>query len=318
MTKTIRFSLAVLALAVLGFLYGCSDEANSPASCAVTIGNGGQDNDRKVRDVYFPGDTFKSGSNVDVKYFPCNPRNYIINPAGQTNANGNEVGDRHTPVKAFTKSGTEVGIWLRADWTPNQNKNVLKRSFSPVCLKFDCWSSKNEAGSANYADPGWNGMLGETFSDGIDATGLVVTSDYDDDIWRKHDTKQWQDLAKAFSEKFNENVRPTTGYADDLFCGSGDVSGWKNPDKPGEGEFTCGNVRFTIKGIFPLDDSLSKQTQQVTGKDAKKQANSDQLEIAKEKYGNQAQYWLGLQDTLGKCPKGSTCPIYTDAPRGGQ
>jgi hypothetical protein len=293
---------------------GPQNTANTTASCAFVVGDGSDNHDATVHAVYYPGATFDEGTYEDTKYFPCNPRTFIINPPGQKNANGQPIGDRHVPVYAYTKDNTKVRIWLTAYWTLNQSPSVLKSEFAPVCLKFSCWSGDSNSNKANFSTPGWNGMLGETISKGIDQAALVATHGFADvDLFENHDPAKIKSLGEAFSKEFNDSVRPTTGATNDLFCGSGSTSGWENPEKPGHGKFACGQVRFVIDEVEPADANLNQQVAQITGKDAKKRANSDQLEIAESKYGTQAKFWLGLQDTAKQCT--SKCTIVVGSPQ---
>jgi hypothetical protein len=303
------FVLPLMLAAVALTASSCDKVATTSDMCAMVVGTGEQGHDARVHAIVYPNQTASKGDYQTTRYFPCNSRNYIINPPGQKNANGQVVGDRHTPVVAYTKDNTKVIIWLTAYWTPNQDKNVLKNAFAPMCNKYTCASGKSSSGDANFSTEGWNGMLGETVSKGIDQTGLQVVHEFGDDLWKNHDPKLYKELGTKFSENFNDNVRPTTGYDADLFCGSGN-SGWKDPSKPGRGDFTCSNVRFEIDSVEPADSELGTQVAKVTGKQAKITANQEQREIAQAKYGDQTDFWLGAQDTLAKCPRGSSCPIY--------
>jgi hypothetical protein len=304
-SKGISSVIGLLLAAVLVVLTACGDTSVTTDKCAITVGSGGS-HGAKINDVYYPGQTFYQDDGEDVKHFPCNPRTFIVNNGHVTNANGEKVGDRFNLSVGYTKDHTKVLIASTTYWTLNQKKSVLKNDFAPVCLKFNCWSSNSDSGNANYSTRGWNGMLGETISTGLDNDVLQQTQKYGDEIWQQHDTALWKELSDDLSASFKTAVRPTTGAADDLFCGSGN-SKWTNPNEPGKGEFTCSNVRVIVTGVEPADQDVEKQASAVNAKDAKKRINEDQLEIAKAKYGSLANYVLAMQDILASCPKGSTC-----------
>jgi hypothetical protein len=304
-----RITLVVLAFTGLVALSACNEnQATTTDKCGFVKGNGDSGHNARIHKVIYPGATFHVGQYEEFKRFPCNSRNYIINPPGEKNANNDPVGDRHVPVIAYTNKRTKVITWLTAYWTVNQTRSVLQNEFAPLCLKYSCWSGKSGSGDANFATPGWNGMLAENFGPSIDQTMLEVMHQFDDSVWRDHNPEQKKQLEEKLSEAFAANVRATTGYTDDLFCGSGN-SGWKDPSKPGQGDFKCTNVRFEIKDIEPADSTLQQQTTKVNAKQAQVQANKDELDIAKAKYGDQAGYWLGVQDTASACRVGSTCVI---------
>ena len=89
----------------------------------------------------------------------------------------------------------------------------------------------------------------------------------------------------------------------------------------GEGTFTCGQVRFVIDSIENADpDQQKMQDQAAKDKLAAQQqaekaqrqldANKKTYEAAKAKYGDNAGYWLGLQDAIEACKAaGQSCTI---------
>lgn len=299
--KMWMFGLFAVVSVVVLTATGCdSQKATTSAMCAFVIGNGQDGHDSKVHSVYYPNQTVNyDDQSEQVRFVPCNSRNYYINPPKQRTAAGNIIGDRHTPTIAFTKDGTKVRVWSHALWTLNEDKAVMENKFWPVCLKYDCASSGSSTGPANFATPGWNGMLGEVWGPSQDRSVEAAIEKYDDEIWSHPRESTYANLGKDASDVFQDKVQQEVGYADQLFCGSGN-SQWTDPNKPGKGKFTCNHVRIIIDGIEPVDAKLANQVQSVS-------LNKKRLQKAQELYGDMAQYFLGLQDTIDKCSAGKTC-----------
>ena len=208
--KRIMRLIAALSLTVglLG-LASCDQPTDAPtttASCAFIIGDGLEGRDATIHDVLYPGQKIRferdgNGTKTErAKYVPCNSRTYIINDGKVRNANGDQVGDRFNPIESYTESGTKILIHARADWTLNQDETAL-RDFYTICFKFTCAASKDQGGGANFSTRGWNGMLGEVHSDAMDGVGRLAGFKVNDDIWKKHDPEQYEQLAKKHAAK---------------------------------------------------------------------------------------------------------------------
>jgi hypothetical protein len=306
-----QYLVAVLAAVCLVMgAAACSDPKDAPtstASCAFIVGNGRSGNDADIHKIVYPGDLVqleKGGddeADEDAWYVPCNSRNYIINDGTVRNANDDRVGDRFTPVTGYVGSGVQVKAWVTAEWTLNQSDAAM-RNFWSTCHKYNCASAEDKGGNANFSTPGWNGMLGEVFGPSLDRAAALAFVQVTDDIWQKHDPREYDKVASAMAESFADIVRAKTGYTQDLFCGSGN-SGWKDPTKPGEGEFTCTNVRITIDRVerakVKADDETSAGVAEI---------NRQRLENAKVLYGDNAAYWLAVMDAIEACKETqSTC-----------
>lgn len=300
---------AMLAVLALVGLSACEENnATTTDKCAFVIGDGSSGHDARIHKVVYPGDTVHVGQYEDIKYFPCNSRNYVINSGNVKNANRELVGDRPNLSVGYTKQHTKILLGVTAYWTLNQTRSVLQNEFAPLCLKYNCWSGDSRSGDANFSTPGWNGMLAENFGPSIDRTVVEVSSEFEDALWSNQDAELRKKFETRLSKEFAANVQATTGYTDDLFCGSGN-SGWSDPNRPGRGKYNCTSVRFVITSVEPSDKTLRDQTTKVNAKQAQKNANRDELDIAKAKYGDTASYWLGVQDALGACNAGSTCVV---------
>lgn len=318
--KLKSIALAAVSVTLLASLTACSegDQATPTSMCAFRIGDGQDGRNADVKEVIYPGFVVKrerdgAGDFEDeVQYFPCNARNFIVNDGKQTNVDGKKVGDWFEPAVGYTKEGTKVNVYYSMYWTPNQTASVQKDSFYPFCYKYTCYTTDDsKAGNANFSTEGWNGMLGENFPQ---AAGAIVIRDskkvLTDASWNeKHDTNEWDKLATQLSENFAAEIRANTGVADDMFCGSGN-SGWSDPKKPGEGEFTCTNVRFKVTSIVNADPKGQKIADGQAQQNLQEETNAAALKAAQAKYGEMAPYWLGLQDTLDKCAaENITCVV---------
>lgn len=309
--KRIIALLAAVAAIVFG-LNACtvSDTATTSAQCGFIVGDGDDGRDAKVHDVVYPNQKVDlAGANNDNEIFkpiPCNSRNWITNPEGSKDANGDAIGDYHVAMRGVTSDGTKVRVWLSMFWTPNQTESVMKNQFFPFCEKYDCFSSNEE--KVNNSSAGWNDMLGENVPGAVDATVRAVMPSFDDTVWTKD--ANWNQIAEQISAGFGAEFSKATGFGDDLFCGSGDVSGWDNPDEPGKGKFECGAVRFRIDSIENADDNQQELSDQQSKKALQLQANKDRFELAQELYGGNTGAVLGNLDLIEACRKSSsTCVI---------
>jgi len=292
--------VAVLAVALL--LLACTDTSTTTASCAFVVGDGAKGRDSKLHRIEYQGQKVDKGDNEDVSFIPCNSRNYIVSDGTVTDANGNVVGDRTQLITATTKSGVQIELAVTAYWTLNQSETAM-RNFYNVCFKYRCASSKDVSGDANNSTPGWNDMLGENFGPALERAVKLSAIKAKDTIWSQRDPGEFKALADNISAAFADEIRATLGYPEDLFCGSGN-STWSNPDKPGEGTFTCTTVRIVVddvqRGLVRADESTQGAAE----------INAQRLKNAEALYGSGAGYWLALQDLIDKCKDaGTTCII---------
>lgn len=303
------FLAALVALA--GLLVGCNPkhEATTSASCAYVVGDGknyGENNappNSRVHQIVFPGKSFTYDSDYEVSvYVPCGPRNYITNDGTVKNPNGTQVGDRFTPTIIYTANGTAIKIWTSAYFELDQQD---LETFYTFCFKYRCFSENADTIEVNSATKTWNNMLAENVGPAIDRAAVKAATDIQlsDKIWQTHDSDLYGQLGDAMSANFKGAILATSGYAADLFCGSGDTSGWKDPDKPGVGNFKCGQVRITVDRVEAVDPSLNAQASQ--------QAQAqNRLNLAQQLYGPYAQQVLANQDTIAACKAaGTTCVV---------
>jgi len=290
--------LLPMMLGMLALLFiGCgATTTTTAASCAYVVGNG--INDARVHNILYPNQRNDTSTNEDVKYVACNSRNYIINDGtvfspNVVNGQRERVGDRFNLAVASTNSSVGITVGLSAFWTLNQSKAAMM-NFYEVCHKYNCWTTKDQTGELNFATRGWNGMLAENFGPSLDAAARRAANQVDDSIWRDHNPAQYKLLADLLSKEFSDEIRSSLGYSQDLFCGSGN-SDWKDPSKPGEGEFFCSPVRIRIDAVelLPIQGDQNPKGALVV--------NAQRLEAAKVLYGTDASHWLAVQDTVKMC-----------------
>jgi hypothetical protein len=312
MSNRLKFlATGVLALVGLGVLLSACGEhvATTSASCAFIVND--SSTNKTVDKTIYPGQSADLGENGDKKalYFPCNSRTYAINKGNKVNANGKKIGDRFTLAPGITKSGTDIEVAVSAYWTLNENPNVLVPDFYNLCEKYSCWSETPISNNANYADPGWNGMLGENMGESIDRTMRRVTPEFSDTIWQRGTQAEYDKLGELLSKEFDADVREATGYSQDVFCGSGN-SGWSDPSKPGHGDFTCTSVRFVVDDVVNANPERQNQANEANGLQSEIEDNEKQLKAARAKYGDQAEFWLGLDDYAETCAHSHCPPVY--------
>lgn len=302
---------AVVVTAAAG-LTACSGLATPTGMCGWVVGDGQNGNDAKIHDTVWPDEkvNYDSGSET-TRFVPCGPRNYII-------VDGGETGDWQRPLEALTSTGTPVKVTIDALWQLNQDKNTLA-SFAELCNKYECYTTDATAGDANFATDGWNGMLRENFLPAIQNAVKQVMPQFDDDIWKIQSPETLAEFQSKVSEAFMETIRARTGYNVDLFCGSGN-SDWSDPENAGAdgNTFNCTQVRFdsaVVKAVSAETQNSASAGNQVT---LDTEANQARYDKSFPLYGDQTNYWLGVQDTVAKCPSGSTCNIYLGSGPSGQ
>lgn len=297
-------ALTAVGLLVAGIAITSCDQPNtstSTASCAYVTGNGQNGNDSNIHQIIYPGQQVHYDTdNENVSFIPCNSRNYIINNGTQDNANGQKIGDRFTPSLAYTDTGVPIEISSSTYWTLNENQPALD-DFYNLCFKYTCSSSQDQSGSSDFSTPGWNGMLGENFSPTLNTLALDAAAQVGDAIWQKHSPALYQQLGDLMSSDFDTQIEATTGYNLNLFCGSGD-SYWKTPSDRKNG-WVCSPVRILVNDV---EQAPTNSTNSTSGQ---QELDKQRVAAAQILYGSEAYFWLGVQDTVADCPKGSTCVI---------
>lgn len=310
MNKTVFRTIAIAGLLMLtsAGLTACGDKdvATSGDMCAYTVGDGQNGNNASVHANYLPNQTFTQTDSEQTMFFPCNSRNLRFEDGTtDTDAQEKPLG----PLQVYTSTGTKVTVAVRMDWTLNENKDVLTNIFIPWCSKYECASSDPTVRSDSFSTKGWTtGLLGENAVPVLTSSVTDTIQGMDDTVWK--DVTKKADAASAISAAFMKNIRATMGSTADLFCGSGESSGWSGA-KPGEGDFKCSPVRVTISSIQPTDKSLLDIQAQQAKAEMQKAANEKELDAAKARYGSNAEQTLGDLDRIKACAQSSKeCNVY--------
>jgi hypothetical protein len=309
MKKSVSRAIAGIGLAALASvaLTACdTPRATSGDMCAYTVGNGQGSNDARVKEIHYPNEQFKQHDGENTMFFPCNTRNLRFEEGTtDTDAQGKPLG----PLQVFTSTGTKVTVSARIDWTLNEDKNILTNTFLPWCSKYDCASSDPTVRSENFSTNGWTkGLLGENQVPVFTTSITDTIKSMDDSVWKEVDKKDA--AASAISAAFMKGIRATMGSTADLFCGSGESSGWAS-GKPGEGDYHCGPVRVRISGIQPTDSKLLELQAQQAKAELQKDTNLKELDAAKARYGSNAEQTLSDLDKIKACAEtGKECNVY--------
>lgn len=153
-------------------------------------------------------------------------------------------------------------------------------------------------------------MLDNDMSPAIDEAVRQVVKKHGDEIWKVKDG--WEIINKELPSEFSKAMRARTGYTDDVFCGSGDVSPWSGtPGKDGS-TFTCGAVRFQIKDISAKNAALQNGASETNTKDSQVAQNKSALEAARAKYGSSAESVLSSLALIEACAKTPSCTVVLD------
>lgn len=298
-----KIAAVAAALTVAGLtLSACSSVGARSDMIGVVVGDG-SNSDARVSDIVYPGETANVGANEDVYYFPANSRNYVID-----NRDSGAV-DRKTPATGYTSDGVPVDVSVTAFWTINQDKDVLTDKFWPFCFKYLCASSDPNERTDRSATEGWVSMLDNDMSPAIDETVRLVIPEFTDAIWQEQ--AGWDEIAARLSDEFNAQMRVRTGFTDDIFCGSGDVSGWKGGEPGTDGAtFTCGPVRFVVTNVEAADAKLQDGADAEGSIKSQVDQNAALLEAAKAKYGENGGEYLALLDLIKQCQAGgNSCTV---------
>lgn len=310
MKKTVFRTGTVLSLLALASLTmtACAAKpmATSGDMCAYTVGDGQGGRDAEIKEIFLPNQKFTQQNGEISMFFPCNSRNLRFEEGTtDTDAQGKPL----APLQVYTSTGTKVTAAVRIDWTLNETKETLTKTFLPWCSKYKCASNDPNVRSDNFSTEGWSrGFLGENAVPVLASSVADTIRSMDDDVWK--DVTKKADAASAISTDFMKDIRATMGSTADLFCGSGESSRWSGA-KPGEGDFQCAPVRVTISSIQPTDTALLDIQAQQAKAEMQKSANEKELDAAKARYGSSAEQTLGELDKIRACALSSKeCNVY--------
>jgi hypothetical protein len=305
-TKTKVAGLTAACVVASPLLTACFSNATpSIGQCAAVTGRGFGDK-QDVKRIVDPGEKVGKGDREIAWYFPCNARNYVTGHEGDRNASqGTKLqGDSNSP-------GTPVYVYSTMPFQLNQNTEVLKEWFAKLCLKYGCAETSPQENSDNAdklksSDPGWNEMLREQVGPAIDRAFQEVMENpankgkFGPNTWT---LGGWPDLDKAVSAQFPTALQETSGLKINWLCSTG------------SDEKTCGVPQIHFTAMAPTSPTIEQQYDQQVAAEQAAAVNAKRLEAARKIYGGEANYWLGLQDTIRLCQQsGKTCTLYVGKP----
>lgn len=310
--KKARIIMTLVAIAGGLGLTACvmPNEATTSDMCAYTQGTGSGGADAKVHEVYYPGQQFTVNSRENAYWFPCNMRNLRMTEGStDTWANKQPLG----PLTVRTANNTPVKVSASMFWTLNQDKKVIEEVFIPLCNKYNCASSDANLRNANFSTDGWSfGLLGENAAPAFKQAIEDSVRAMNDSVWS--DPAKKIELGQGISAAFMKTFHGYTGSTADLFCGSGETSGWTG--EVGTSTFRCGNVRIVVDSVVPADSQLLDIQARKAKAEQEKAANVAELDAAKAKYGDNASSVLGDLDRIKACGDAKVSCVFTQGNNG--
>jgi hypothetical protein len=301
-------SLILLCMVPLTALAACGNTQTTASQCAYQIKNGYFDA-RHVEDILHPGER-SNRENIKSKYVYCNARNYRASEKSDAQADQKTAFVAKT-AKNATGDGTPVKVELAAHFSLNQNEPIML-TFLGFAEKYNAFASSDtddNSDGPHSSSAGWNAMLQENMRFALQQSVQIALLKFPPSIWNDQD--QWPKVGDAISKVLKDRLRAQTGVDEDFFCGVGVHLVGRNSTKADA--WTCPEISVTIDDINPQDPSIvsvynatvrQQNLRQLAQEEEK--TNRAQLAAAKAKYGEYAEYFLGLQDT---CKGGSTCVI---------
>jgi hypothetical protein len=297
-------AIAVTAAAILGgaALAGCTTAVPGIGECAATTNGGFGSSGQGVTSVVHPGDQFQVGNGNTAWYWPCNDRNFVTSATIPG-------ADRKAPEYAVrTKAagstpGMPVYVWTSVYFTPTQNNNAMKR-FLAFCFKYTCATQSPQSPTdtlAHSSSPGWENMLVENMGPAVDRAAQVAVQNYGPDLWT--DQGAWDQLGNDIAADMNAQLDKETETTIPFFCGSGSTQGANG---------TCTQMTVIVSNVTPADPAVVTNYNKEVAAEQAAAPNAARLRAAQQLYGNEANYWLGVQDSEADCT--SKCTIYIGNP----
>jgi len=305
----------VLVLLLIGSLTACDEDdtlAVPQSFCGFIQGKGGRDRDENANNanldrVLYAGQTADYRTDKQIaRVFPCVSRNYRI-------ASG---GDSDQPLRALTKTGVPVKLWVSMYWQPNQQPDPLKEFIGFCQGKYGCAGGSpsdftQTDQNRNASTPGWNKMLAENWHDVLQRISEAPVKNAEDSVWQINDPAQRDTVAKAMSAAFAGEFQKVTGSTKDLICGGGST---------GVGEqFDCKQVYVVVDLVQAENDQQQQATTQAVADAAQRKLDEDQLQadmnLTNTKYGPLAPAYRACRDLNAKQP--GACKFIT-GPGGAQ
>lgn len=288
--------VAAVATIGLSFLVGCSAKAY-PDQCALIVGSGAGDS-HQVKKVFLPGEKVKKGD--DQSYFlPCGQRNYQIqthdgDDPDTTYLTGTTEGSANTP-------GIPVKVQLSMYFTLNEDKDSLKEFWVDLCRKYKCASTKADEGdqsSTRQSTPGWLQLLQQNFTPALERATRQAVSNFGPDLWNQTGQVNWQKLGDDIGADFMTQIKAMTSASRPFFCATS--SGTNG---------ACKAVSVNINKVDPADSAVTRIYNEGIAQDQQQTLNQKRVAQAKQLYGSNWAYFLGLEDVISKCQGNAQCIV---------
>jgi hypothetical protein len=313
----IRAVTAATGVAAAVALAGCSHIQPSLGEWAITTGHGATST-QNVKAVTAPGHKTYLGNGTTSWYFPASPQSFITGPG--------DGSDRLQSTPSFTGSGgkSQPGIAMfvhtYVTWEINpaiQRKDkdgsyAVATHFLQFCIRFGCATNSSLNNAANAAklrssDPGWINMVDNIFPKAVDAATRKVLTDFQPDIWTSAGESQWPVLAGDIAAQLPHEIANFTSSEEegqpDYFCGTGST------------ETDCKPIFVQVTNVTPTDPGIVAAYQLQQQSNYQLTASASRLAVAKELYGPDAYFFLGVKDTITACEAAkTTCTIYMGSP----
>ena len=313
----IRRGLVALAAAgsIAAGLGACSHVQPSLGEWAITTGHGTFSN-QDVIHVTGPGQRINIGSGTTSWYVPANTRNYVTSPEGAADA----PPDRRQPASVLTQStggsdnGLSVHVYTFVNFEVNpaitvkgnnpKHKFPLATAFLQACLKYGCATqhpinTNENSQKLRASDPGWLQWIDEIMPRAIDNATRTAIDKFPSSIWLEQG--KWQQVANEISAQLDNELAKLDGSkgvgAADFFCGVGSTTKKCLPMF----------VQVIPPGIQPVDQGIIVAYRQKQQAQYSLQAAAARVQLAKELYGKDYGWFLGMFDLAQKCPK---CTIF--------
>ncbi len=299
--------------AVVSALASCSHVQPSLGEWAITTGHGTFSN-QDVIHVTGPGHRINIGSGTTTWYVPANTHNYVTTPEGSADA----PPDRAQPASVLTASGgaadngLSVHVYTFVTFEVNPAITVkgpkgnfpLATAFLSACFKYGCATqhpinTNENSQKLRSSDPGWLAWIDEIMPRAIDNATRGAIDKFPPNVWL--DQGAWQKVADEISAQLDNELATLDGSLGlgqpDFFCGIGSTITKCRPIF----------VQVTPPGIVPVDPGVLAAYRQQQQANYSLQAAAAQVKLAREKYGKDAGWFLGMFDLAQKCPK---CTIF--------
>jgi hypothetical protein len=289
---------AVIAGAGMLALAGCSHIQPSLGQYAIVTGHGSFSS-TKVEQVVDPGVNVHLGSGTTTWYVPANVRNYVTGTVRSQS-------DRTNPQAELTGSsdaspGMQDYTYTYVGWELNPSHSVLAQ-FLPFCLKYACATTSpqndtSNSGLSRSSTAGWNNMLGEIFPHAIDNATQDAIQKFGPGLWT--DRAEWTAFGDDIAAQLPAEIEKVTGSSTPFFCG------------PGSTMTKCAPFTVLVNQVTPVDPGVQQAYNQEVQSAYAAQAGKQRLAAAKEVYGPDANWFLGVTDLINDCQsKSVACNIY--------